>query len=243
MGAVLSQNLDYDVATGHLDYVIRAYSDRQEAVDYNAGTGFADFSVTSFKDGRTTVLDYEGTTGRLAYRLETNSSGQYVATSYDLASGAADYVIQSNLDGRQVSTDYDVANTQDWASFSLSYKLTGLPNRPTESIPNVTILYDDGRKYVFEQDYRPAPLSVPGESRSMLFNPQGVLEYVTIRDGAGNRQEVDYDGSSGQIDYLVSHWADGRMTATDYDLADQFAWNSYTVNYDAFGNVQSVTTT
>jgi hypothetical protein len=237
----LRAQLDYSATTGLLDNVNVLYADgRQDSVDYNPATGLADYGVARFTDGHVFARDYDAA-GRLDYAVTTYANGSLLAQDYDTgtgnlissvslltdrpghtineiydpATGRLDYRTDSNANGRLVQTDYDLANTQDWSSFSLSYQLTGDPRRPYEAIPNVEIVYDDGHRYLSVQDYTQGPIVLPAGSRTAIYDAQGRMDYSTERG------------------------TDGHLTATDYDLTDQQPWTTFSITYDALGNVQS----
>lgn len=234
---------DYSTETGKLDYVTTNFTNGiRESIDYNAATGLADYGVTAYTDGRVVVRDYDAA-GRLDYAVTTYADGSTLSEDLDTATGGLDYAVNSNLGGRVVATDYDLTGAFDWSSVTVSYKRTGDPRRPTEAIPNITIQYDDGHRVVTEQDYSPAPLSLPGEARTFIYDIQGRLDYATVRDSFGNRSDVDYEAATGRIDYLVQHLNDGRTIATDYDLADTQPWTTYSITYDALGNITGASTT
>jgi hypothetical protein len=56
-----------------------------------------------------------------------------------------------------------------------------------------------------------------------------------------------YDPATGRIDYQFTNAAAVFGTyvaiATDYDLADTQPWTTYSITYDAHGNIQSTATT
>ena len=68
----------------------------------------------------------------------------------------------------------------------------------------------------------------------------GVLDYRRVTSADGGSLDQDYD-SQGRLDYAVERLADGRMRVTDYDLANQHDWASYSILYAASGAIESVT--
>ena len=117
--------LDYDTATGNLDYSIIRYLDgRQVSTDYDSATGNADYVLTEYSDGRVVAQDYNSTTGLLDYVLTTQANGDRLAQDYD-AAGRLDYVVENLADGRMVVTDYDLNDQHGWWSYSIAYDAAG----------------------------------------------------------------------------------------------------------------------
>ncbi len=118
-------------------------------------------------------------------------------------------------------------------------------NPNTGKLDFVLIQYFDGHQLAVDYDPVTGQLDYAlatgpdGRVLATDYNPAtGLLDYVITRDPGGHMIAEDYD-ASGRLDYAIESWADGRKVATDYDLADQFPWTTFSVTYDAAGQVES----
>ncbi|MDP3417101.1 hypothetical protein [Falsiroseomonas sp.] len=131
--------LDYDTATGRLNYSYTTFRDgHTEAIQYDAATGNKDYAVATYLylptareelralyDGRVVAEDFDATTGLLDYAYIIWPDGRTLSQDYD-AQGRLDYAIERFADGRMIVTDYDLAGTQPGDSYSIAYDAAGL---------------------------------------------------------------------------------------------------------------------
>lgn len=103
--------LDYDPASGRLDYSFMRYLGGQEqAIDNDITTGQRDYVLTREWNGRTVAEDFDSTTGLIDYRYATDPDGHSLSQDYD-AAGRLDYAVERWADGRMLVTDHDLLDS------------------------------------------------------------------------------------------------------------------------------------
>jgi len=148
---------------------------------------------------------------------------------------------------------------------------SGLGLRPYQNGQRATTTDAQGRlDYVLETHDQAIPAggedwASASSLKALDYDPvTGQLDYAVIDHWSGLKERIDYDPATGlrqhqlsvladghtvaqdfdvqgRLDYTVERWADGRMTATDYDQADTYSWTSFSIAYDPQGNISSTT--
>lgn len=95
------------------------------AVDWDTATGHMDYAVTVFRDGHVTSIDYNSTNGNADYAVTTFANRQVVAEDYDAVSGKLDYRVTTNPDGSFTATDFDLTDQYSWTTYTLVHGTDG----------------------------------------------------------------------------------------------------------------------
>lgn len=198
--------------------------DAEGRVDYTFENwmGIKDFRAPS-AEYQYKALDYDTETGQLAYSLIRHWDGRTESMNYDVTTRHQDYAVTTFTNGRIIAEDYNPATGL------LDYVLTIDPDGHTLAedydaagrLDYVIEKWADGRQVA--SDYNPAT---------------GLLDYVITSHANGHTLAEDYD-AAGRLDYVIERWADGRMVATDYDLTGQHPWTTYTIAYNAAGQIEN----
>ncbi|WP_159999303.1 hypothetical protein [Roseomonas sp. 18066] len=143
---------------------------------------------------------------------------------YEAGSADPYYVHTRYYDGPRESITYDRENgNKDYVLNTwLDGRLKAEDYNPDTGLLDYVITRDD-TGYRLVEDY----------------DAQGRLDYVIETLADGKTIARDHDPASGLLDYVIETAADGRRVATDYDLADEYSWESFTITYNAAGQIES----
>lgn len=95
------------------------------ALDYDPATGRLDYAVTRYRDGRVLSEDFDLRTGALDFSITTHADGRIVSQDHDPVRGGVDYEMTRHPDGRVVATDHDLADEHPWTTYTIAYDATG----------------------------------------------------------------------------------------------------------------------
>jgi hypothetical protein len=247
-GTLVTEATDHDLANEHPWSSFTVHQSASLGYAYVTGTDTVmdDGSVVTmtnlidwphgqpFKFGEhTTVTDAQG---RLDYVLDTQGFSTTPghdnlftlrALDYDATTGKLDYEVIHYTDGTRDAVDFNA--TTGLADYAVATYTDGrIVARDFDAagrLDTVVTTYASGT--VVAQDYDA---------------PTGLLISDLRTDPGGHTVSQAYD-AAGRLDYGVERFADGRMTATDYDQADTQPWTSFSISYDALGNIQSTSYT
>lgn len=94
------------------------------ALDYDTATGHLDYAHIQYRDGREEATDFDSTTGLLDYRYITDPDGHSLSQDYD-AAGRLDYEVERWADGRMTVTVHDLLDQHGWSIYSIAYNAEG----------------------------------------------------------------------------------------------------------------------
>lgn len=185
-----------------------------------------------------------------------NADGSETTTVLDDASGLVDVTwttVGNSAGGQSIfsKTDYDLTDVRDWASHSALWS----PGLLTSSLARIKVVMDDGsshQRQIFSFPILGGHTAISREvttswaangnldyvhevtrNFNQYANPQpdyrwkgldydpltGNLDYSIIEYNDGRVEAIDYDPLTGHRDYAVITYRDGSVTARDYDAA------------------------
>lgn len=185
--------------------------------------------------------------------------------SFDPATGALTYTYATQQVPGTIrvitATDYDTEQAQPWSSYRLDYNLDGFG---WYSLKAISAVFDDGSSFTFENLFT---YTIGGgaldhgdrtTSRDTLGRVDHVHEtyeaYPVPHSGMTefDARSTDYDVTTGNRDYQVTSYRDGRVESIDFTAATgskDYEHTAYrdghavSTDYDAAGRADFIVTT